>query len=330
MSSNKKILSLYNFNFLTDRLNYVNMILLINNYFNYMKNNNSTAIATISTPLFEDLKQLISEGNLDEIKNLIDANPDLLNKAQPFTGETAFHYAALKGNKEVVEYLIEEKKVDITQTNTKSQTALHYAAANGHLEVVKYLIEEKGAFVNQLDSFNRNSLYMAAEKGSLEVVKYLIDEKGADTNQADLAEMQPLYRAAENHHKDVVTYLIEKKGVDINQAFHLALQNKNMDVAELLLPQVSHDEIVKIATDPLLTMAMKNFMGKLKHKVTTSSDISTDDHNEVEMESSEEEVASTNFVSSTGDVFTNIIGGVENLIIEDTDVVVMGDFGTEG
>ena len=83
---------------------------------------------------------------------------------------------------------------------------------------------------------------------------------------------------------------------------------------------------------------MKNLMGKLQHKVTTSSDISNDDHNEVEIESSEGEVASsaegrvesTNLFSNPGDVFTNIIGGVENLIIEDTDVVVIGNSGIEG
>ncbi len=48
------------------------------------------------------------------------------------------------------------------------------------------------------------------------------------------------------------------------------------------------------------------------------------------MEYTGEEVGSSNFAPTTGDGFINIIVGGENLIIENTDVVVIGNSGTEG
>jgi hypothetical protein len=91
-----------------------------------MKKNNSTAIATISTPSFEDFKKLISEGNLNKIKILIDANPDLLDKFDK-EGKTPLHYAAENCDIDLVKWMIEEKKVNINQFDSRGRTALYLA-----------------------------------------------------------------------------------------------------------------------------------------------------------------------------------------------------------
>jgi ankyrin repeat protein len=220
-----------------------------------MKKNNSTAIATISTPSFEDLKKsfedlkksfedlkkLISEGNF---KILIDANPDLLNQRDPFNGNTALHSAAEMGNLEVVKYLIDEKGVDVNQANKDGERVLHLAA--GDLEVVKYLIDEKKVDINQFDRFGQTTLHYAARNRNLEVVKYLIDEKKVDVNQADKWGRTALHYATGD--LEVMKYLIDEKLVDVNQAtkdditaLHFAAQEGHVEVVRYLIDEKKVD-----------------------------------------------------------------------------------------
>jgi hypothetical protein len=250
-----------------------------------MKNNNSTAIATISTL-----------SNLDQA--------DALN-------QIALHQAALNGNIEVRDHLI-AKEEEVASTNVLSSA--------GDVFPNKF---EKALFnLEKADALNQIALHQAALNGNIEVRDHLIakEEEVASTNVlSSTGDVFP------NKFEKALFNLEKADALNQIALFQLALDG-NIEVRDYLIAK----EEEGVEENPILTMAMKHLMGKLQHKVTTSSDISTDDHNEVERESSEEEVASTNVVSSTGDVFKKIIGGVENLIIEDTDVLVMGDFGTEG
>jgi len=152
-----------------------------------MKNNNFTAIDTISTQSFEDLKKrilkrLISEGNLDAIKILIDDNPDLLNQSNTLLEDAALHYAAANGNIEVVRYLIDEKRVvllvtmthdTINKATTNGWTALHNAALHGHKDVVEILLAKDGIEVNKANKEGATALHWAAAKGHKDVVNLI-------------------------------------------------------------------------------------------------------------------------------------------------------------
>ncbi|CAD5213909.1 unnamed protein product [Bursaphelenchus okinawaensis] len=87
-----------------------------------------------------DLVQLVDyirEGNLEEVKNLILARPELLETHME--GIYPIHHAADFGQLDILNSLI-DLGASLKQQDTAGQTVLHYAASNGHFEVVQYLL----------------------------------------------------------------------------------------------------------------------------------------------------------------------------------------------
>ncbi|CAH2087175.1 unnamed protein product [Euphydryas editha] len=103
------------------------------------------------------------------------------------------HWAALGGNENLVDYLIDESSpVDfVDDTNC---TPLILASSAGRLEVVRLLIG-KGANVNHKTNRGQTSLHYACSKGHKEVTKFLI-ESGANVNECDVLGATPLHRAS--------------------------------------------------------------------------------------------------------------------------------------
>ncbi len=85
-------------------------------------------------------------------------------------GETALMLAAFKGNKDLVNQLLER---GASVNRIGGWTPLHYAATNGHVDLVKLFLE-KGARVNVRTSSGVTPLYMAARHPSREVVMVLL------------------------------------------------------------------------------------------------------------------------------------------------------------
>jgi hypothetical protein len=77
-------------------------------------------------------------GNLDQVKLWLEKDPDQLEIAE-FAGNKPLQIAALAGNLEVVEYLIEQG-CQIDCANQDKDTPLIDAAENGHIDVVKSLL----------------------------------------------------------------------------------------------------------------------------------------------------------------------------------------------
>jgi ankyrin repeat protein len=96
---------------------------------------------------------------------------------------TPLHYAAQKGDLDIVEELIEKHGVPVDiKTGTYLRTPLQLAALEGNLKMVTYLVD-KGAKWNAIDSAKSNAPHYAAseiqEDANTEMVKFLM-RKGAD------------------------------------------------------------------------------------------------------------------------------------------------------
>ena len=98
-----------------------------------------------------DLLTAIDKGQSDVVQELLDSGIDP-NKDASSDGAYPLHLASLKGNKEIVQILLDnEAKIDLRATNKDKATPLAWAAFFGQKDVVSLLIEA-GAPINAIDA----------------------------------------------------------------------------------------------------------------------------------------------------------------------------------
>jgi ankyrin repeat protein len=122
----------------------------------------------------EDIFEAAGEGNEEEVRRLLDADPALLGRGCD-DGENLLALAAANGHLRVVRLLI-ERGVNISATGDGGNTALHYAAEQGYEEVVALLLD-KGAHGNTRNQLGVTPLMWACEGGHLGVVKMLVQHR---------------------------------------------------------------------------------------------------------------------------------------------------------
>ena len=82
---------------------------------------------------------------------------------------------------EMIRFLFEKFKIDVSFTNCAGYCCLTSACRKGHIEVIKYFIEELNMNINKtFTKLKASCLMMACSRNTLEVVKYLIEVCGAD------------------------------------------------------------------------------------------------------------------------------------------------------
>jgi glyoxylase-like metal-dependent hydrolase (beta-lactamase superfamily II) len=90
----------------------------------------------------QDIIRAINQGDLEQVKTLLEKNPELLN-IKDNNGSTLLHHAVNKGHKEIVELLI-AKRADINAKNGMGYTPLDWIIDGGNSEIVE-LLKSKGA-----------------------------------------------------------------------------------------------------------------------------------------------------------------------------------------
>jgi ankyrin repeat protein len=124
--------------------------------------------------------------------------------------------------------------------DTAGLTPLHRAALRGHKDVAEFLLAHK-ADVNAKDDFGATPLLCAALRGYTDVVELLLANK-ADVNAKDKNGLTPLHCAAAIGDKAAVELLLvnmadvnAKAAREVGTPLHCAVLGGNKDVAELLL-----------------------------------------------------------------------------------------------
>ncbi|WP_297207602.1 ankyrin repeat domain-containing protein [uncultured Brachyspira sp.] len=77
-------------------------------------------------------------GNVDVIRMLVQADPDLVNSKNPYDAN-GLHMAALNDNVEVFEYLVNDLGIDINSTDEDGDGVLYYANEDEAIEKLKEL-----------------------------------------------------------------------------------------------------------------------------------------------------------------------------------------------
>jgi len=125
---------------------------------------------------------------------------------QDVYGNTLLHWAAYRGNIELVSYLV-NRGAAVSIPNTKeSHTPLHWASLQGEIEICNTLIEQK-APINAVDANGHTPIFFAADNNRAVVVHMLI-HCGADVRIADQKGRTPLHMAAAKGFASVVALLV--------------------------------------------------------------------------------------------------------------------------
>ena len=158
----------------------------------------------------DDFLSAIKEGNLEEVKGLIEKGADV-NFVSLYE-DTPLIVASREGNLEIAKLLV-EKGADANFSTFHENTALSNACASGNLELVKYIIDS-GADVDHIGLSGRTQLGFACANGNMELAKLLI-ENGADVNACTETGEEPLKLACEYGNLEIAKFLVENRA-DVN------------------------------------------------------------------------------------------------------------------
>ena len=184
------------------------------------------------------------DGDLPRVRELLRQGEDV-NAAQG-DGMSALHWAADRGDAEMIEVLLYAGAEVQSVTRIGEYTPLHIAARNGHLAATAALIEG-GADVHAVtDPSGSTPLHLAATSGNGEVVRALL-AAGADPNarEAEWAQTPLIFAAAWNR-VDAIVALMEG-GDDPN----LAAQTEDLIAMGRVDSQASRrqNEVLKAFTN---------------------------------------------------------------------------------
>ena len=145
--------------------------------------------------------------------NLLLENGADINKPDKYL-LTPLHHAAMRGNVEIVDRLLDNEYIDISKGDIQGSTALHIAATYNHPEIERLLLKA-GASVSTKDKGGQNVLHRAAQEGNFRCSEALVE--GLEQNELeDIIRDQdedgstPLILAVGSGDERVVALLLEK------------------------------------------------------------------------------------------------------------------------
>ncbi|KAJ4829038.1 hypothetical protein Tsubulata_039590 [Turnera subulata] len=161
------------------------------------------------------LAQLVTEGSMDEIREVLERSDPAWNPANSVDphGQTLLHIAISHGRADIVQLLLEFEP-DVEFHSRSGSSPLEAAAAAGEALIVELLLARR-ASTERSESSARGPIHLAAGAGNLEVLRLLL-LKGARV--------------------DALTK-------DGNTALHLAVEERRRDCARLLLASGAKPDI---------------------------------------------------------------------------------------
>eukprot|EP01124_Arcella_intermedia_P018006 TRINITY_DN24981_c0_g1_i1.p1 TRINITY_DN24981_c0_g1~~TRINITY_DN24981_c0_g1_i1.p1 ORF type:complete len:280 (+),score=77.47 TRINITY_DN24981_c0_g1_i1:31-870(+) len=157
----------------------------------------------------DKLNALLRFGILDlnseeTVLAMLERKADVNEKDMGDSGHTPLHLAVQKGNKEIVNLLLEHK-ADLDAQDLRLGTPLHDAAWKS--STLTKLFLEKGASVNAKTVNNRTPLHIAAANGKVNATRYLV-EHGSELDVLDVLKETALDKFLARGQQEISTFLI--------------------------------------------------------------------------------------------------------------------------
>ena len=147
-------------------------------------------------------------GDLHAVRTLLQQGADV--NAAHGDGMSALHWAAERGDAEMVAALVQAGAAGDAVTRIGHYTPLHVASTGGHAKVIERLVEAGGDVSAATSNSGATPLHLAAAAGSAAAVAALLD-RGADADARESAWGQtPLMFAAARDRVDAIRVLLDR------------------------------------------------------------------------------------------------------------------------
>jgi ankyrin repeat protein len=177
-------------------------------------------------------------GDIQVAEKLINLDNSLVNKVDN-EGKTFLNYASYSGNVAFMEKFMNDlEDFDINVVNAAGMNKLHEAALAGKADMVKFLMEQ-GIRVDRKDNQGRTALHYACMSGSLVIVEELVEY--IKLNERDSEGNTCLHIACEKRDYAIVKFLLERDAkpnitnVLGRTSLHIASIHGNTGIIDLLL-----------------------------------------------------------------------------------------------
>ena len=135
-------------------------------------------------------------------------------KAINADGDTYMHNAASKGFIKSMEWMKEEKEVDVNILNKYGNMPIHCAAFAGHIKAVEWLLKN-GADVNDKGQKGRTPMDQAASAGKVKMMEYLKRKDAKfDRDSGGMSPMDNAIVVSANRIESIIC--LKNLGMDVN------------------------------------------------------------------------------------------------------------------
>ncbi|KAM6997064.1 uncharacterized protein LKV04_005798 [Tautogolabrus adspersus] len=186
-----------------------------------------------------DIFDCIQRGNIEQCIHFVQNDRSVL-KQKGWGGFTPLHYAALHGNRALVDFFL-CNGADPNLTCDAGQTAFHFACRQGNIYVIHQMMQY-GADLRLIDLQGKTSLHHAVTGGSIVAVHYLWETGMFRFSDTDKYRVTPLHLAASTGNTEMVRYLLKDQRCALDAvdqqggtALHVAAERGGVEVCWTLL-----------------------------------------------------------------------------------------------
>lgn len=158
----------------------------------------------------------VKKGDLNKVKEMVEAGQNIEAKDQAALGQTALGWAAFIGYEDMVDYLI-ENGADLYATDRGDVYNVFKSAILGNNEkIVKklYVLMKDNINLDAQEDDGETFLVVASSNNRIEIVRFLLD-LGADPNIYSVQkDTSPLSLACELNYTEIKEMLIEKGAIN--------------------------------------------------------------------------------------------------------------------
>ncbi|KAF3708269.1 putative ZDHHC-type palmitoyltransferase 6 [Channa argus] len=184
---------------------------------------------------YGDIFDCIQRGNIEQCIQFIQNDRSVL-KQKGWGGFTPLHYAALHGNRALVDFFL-SNGADPNVTCDAGQTAFHFACRQGNIYIIQQMMQY-GADLRLIDRQKKTSLHHAVSGGNIVAVQYLWETGMFRFSDTAMYQVTPLHLAASTGNTEVVRYLLRDQRCSVNAVdqqgatpLHVAAERGGVEVS---------------------------------------------------------------------------------------------------